>query len=80
MYSLRLAAQPHLHANSGYSGPDSFTFKANDGSTDSNIATVSITVISTYLPSEVGDQGYINSTALTTHTTGPLLQSVRQHW
>jgi hypothetical protein len=28
----------------GYSGPDSFTFKANDGTMDSNIATVNITV------------------------------------
>jgi hypothetical protein len=28
----------------GYSGPDSFTFKVNDGSLDSNTATVSITV------------------------------------
>src|SRR6185295_1631280 len=28
----------------GYVGPDSFTFKANDGTADSNIATVSITV------------------------------------
>src|SRR4029079_7434934 len=28
----------------GYSGPDAFTFKANDGSLDSNVATVSITV------------------------------------
>jgi hypothetical protein len=28
----------------GYSGPDSFTFKANDGALDSNVATVSITV------------------------------------
>ena len=27
-----------------YNGPDSFTFKANDGSTSSNTATVSITV------------------------------------
>jgi len=27
-----------------YNGPDNFTFKANDGSVDSNIATVSITV------------------------------------
>ncbi len=27
-----------------YNGPDSFTFKANDGRVDSNIATVSITV------------------------------------
>jgi hypothetical protein len=28
----------------GYNGPDSFTFKANDGTSDSNTATVSITV------------------------------------
>src|SRR5207247_6339615 len=27
-----------------YSGPDSFTFKANDGGLDSNIATVTISV------------------------------------
>src|SRR5207253_2959361 len=30
--------------NAGYFGPDSFTFKANDGTVDSNTATVSITV------------------------------------
>ena len=29
---------------SGYTGADSFTFKANDGTADSNVATVSITV------------------------------------
>ncbi len=28
-----------------YSGPDSFTYKANDGTLDSNVATVSLTVI-----------------------------------
>lgn len=28
----------------GFSGPDSFTFKANDGKADSNVATVSLTV------------------------------------
>ena len=28
----------------GYSGPDSFTFRANDGTVDSNLATVSVTV------------------------------------
>src|SRR5439155_14481537 len=28
----------------GYTGSDSFTYKANDGSLDSNVATVSITV------------------------------------
>jgi hypothetical protein len=31
-------------ATSGYIGPDSFTFRVNDGYTDSNLATVSITV------------------------------------
>jgi VCBS repeat-containing protein len=30
--------------NANYSGPDSFTFKANDGTLDSNVATVNITV------------------------------------
>jgi VCBS repeat-containing protein len=30
--------------DSGYSGPDSFTYHANDGTLDSNIATVSLTV------------------------------------
>src|SRR5207247_8653928 len=28
----------------GYSGPDSFTYRANDGTADSNTATVSLTV------------------------------------
>jgi len=28
-----------------YNGPDSFTYKANDGSLDSNLATVFVTVI-----------------------------------
>ena len=31
--------------NLDYSGPDSFTFKANDGTSNSNVATVSITVV-----------------------------------
>ena len=31
--------------NANYSGPDSFTFVANDGTSDSNTATISITVI-----------------------------------
>ncbi len=38
-------------SGAGYSGPDSFTYKANDGTTDSNLATVSITVIATKPPS-----------------------------
>jgi len=31
-------------SNAGYTGPDSFTFKANDGTVDSNVATVTISV------------------------------------
>jgi hypothetical protein len=34
----------------GYSGPDSFTFKASDGTVDSNTATVSITVRASLTP------------------------------
>ncbi len=38
--------------NAGFTGSDSFTYKANDGSDDSNIATVNITVgeFNVYLP------------------------------
>ena len=31
--------------DAGYSGPDSLTFRANDGELDSNLATISITVV-----------------------------------
>ena len=34
--------------NTGYSGTDSFTFKANDGSLDSNVATVGLTICREY--------------------------------
>jgi PKD repeat protein len=36
--------------NTGYTGPDSFTFKVNDGTVDSNIATVSINVTAPNTP------------------------------
>ena len=36
--------------NSGYAGPDSFTYTANDGTVDSNVAVVTITVIATNRP------------------------------
>jgi hypothetical protein len=46
----------------GYVGPDSFTFKANDGSLDSNIATVSIDVRSTTVNrAPVADSQSINT-------------------
>ncbi len=40
----------------GYSGPDSFTFEASDGSLDSNTATVSITVNAVDHPPVASDQ------------------------
>jgi hypothetical protein len=56
--------------NAGYLGSDSFTFKVNDGIADSNVATVSITVVSApQAPTVVNGSGYINGTAMTTHTT-----------
>ncbi|MBZ5572747.1 MAG: hypothetical protein LAO09_12825 [Acidobacteriia bacterium] len=58
--------------NTGYIGPDSFTFKANDGITDSNVATVRITVQG---PAVVSSRGYINGTPSTTHTTAPFNSS-----
>jgi hypothetical protein len=52
--------------NTGYTGPDSFTFRANDGVSNSNTATVSITVhgLAPVINSTVG---YINGTPLTAH-------------
>ena len=52
--------------NANYNGPDSFTFKANDGAADSNTATVSITVI------PVNDAPEITSTPVTTATEDAL--------
>ena len=43
-----------------YNGPDSFTFKVNDGTSDSNIATVSITV------TPVGDAPVASNQSITT--------------
>jgi hypothetical protein len=51
----------------GYVGHDAFTFKVNDGTTDSNTATVSISVQGPV--AFVSSIGYINSTPLTTHTS-----------
>lgn len=42
--SCNNCANPTYTPKLNYNGPDSFTFKVNDGITDSNVATVSITV------------------------------------
>jgi Bacterial Ig domain len=56
--------------NAGYVGSDSFTFKANDGTSDSNTAQVNITVTAiAATPGLVSSTGYINGTPLTVHTT-----------
>ena len=53
--------------DANYHGPDSFTYKANDGNADSNVATVSLTVNSVNdAPAAVGDSYSTNEdTALT---------------
>jgi uncharacterized delta-60 repeat protein len=48
----------------GYTGPDNFTFKANDGSLDSNVATVSISV----------------QTSITDNFNGPNPPSLGPNW
>jgi hypothetical protein len=53
-----------------YIGHDAFTFKVNDGTTDSNTATVNITVQGPV--NVVGSVGYINGTPLMTHTSSAL--------
>ncbi|MEM3119123.1 MAG: Ig-like domain-containing protein, partial [Nitrososphaerales archaeon] len=52
--------------NPDYNGADSFTFKANDGSLDSNVATVSITV------SAVNDAPVANDQSVTTGEDTPV--------
>jgi PKD repeat protein len=52
--------------NADFSGEDSFTFKANDGEADSNIATVTITVI------EINDPPVAVATADVTSGDAPL--------
>ena len=54
----------------GYSGVDSFTYKANDGRDDSTAATVTIAVAATHVPPQTdviasGDQGTASTTVRT---------------
>ena len=54
--------------NAGYSGLDSFTYKANDGSTDSNLATVIVTVLPA--PAPPTDLSLSESVLFTNYNTG----------
>ncbi len=47
--------------DAGYTGDDSFTYKANDGDLDSNTATVTITVTSGNTPPVANDDSYTTS-------------------
>lgn len=44
--------------NANYNGSDSFTYKANDGQVDSNIATVSLTIVAVNDPPVAGNDSY----------------------
>ncbi len=56
-------------SNAGFTGQDSFTFKANDGTVDSNTATVAITVSATIDPPVADDQQVTANTADPTEIT-----------
>ncbi|MEC5216724.1 VCBS repeat-containing protein [Actimicrobium sp. GrIS 1.19] len=59
--------------NANYNGPDSFTYKANDGSADSNVATVNLTVTPVNdAPVAVKDQyDVVGGTTLVSSVAGP---------
>ncbi|MDO8484493.1 MAG: Ig-like domain-containing protein, partial [Candidatus Limnocylindrales bacterium] len=61
-------------SDTGYVGPDSFTFRANDGFADSNLATVSIVVSSALDPSAI-----VSSGPLTRIETTPDLNCAVNH-
>ena len=48
--------------NAGFNGPDIFTYKANDGVTDSNTATVTINVSLNIMEGDVNLDGYVTIT------------------
>ena len=56
-------------SNAGFTGKDSFTFKANDGTVDSNTATVAITVNQVIDPPVADDQKVTANTADPTEIT-----------
>ncbi|MEM7133726.1 MAG: Ig-like domain-containing protein [Chloroflexota bacterium] len=58
----------------GFSGTDTFTYKANDGSANSNVATVTITVSQSNAPPVAVDDSYVvdENNTLTVDTPGVL--------
>jgi VCBS repeat-containing protein len=67
--------------NANYNGPDSFTYKANDGSADSNVATVNLTVTPVNdAPEAVKDQyEVVSGTTLVSTVAGPTDVGVLQN-
>ena len=63
----------HYVPNENYNGADSFTFKANDGEYDSNVASFSITV------TPVNDAPLANGGAVSTNEDTPLAGMVTAH-
>ena len=65
-------------AQVGFVGNDSFTFKVNDGETDSNIATVTVTVTEVTIQGTVALQGLSNplTGAIVTFSSGDLVAQV----
>jgi VCBS repeat-containing protein len=57
--------------SANYNGPDSFTFKANDGQADSNVATVSITVTPVNDPPVAHDDSYTVQAGDVLHVAAP---------
>ncbi len=66
-------SNPTYTPNTGYIGPDSFTYTVNDGTVDSNIATVSVTVVPVNTPPNVLYNGLsADNVVLTTPEDTPL--------
>ena len=63
----------------GYSGPDSFTYKANDGALDSNVATVNITVIKPVSPDLTEDHASVTTPEGQTATNSGTFWIVNGH-
>ncbi|KYK22881.1 hypothetical protein AYK21_03500 [Thermoplasmatales archaeon SG8-52-2] len=57
--------------NNNYVGTDTFTYKANDGSSDSNIATVTITINSVNDPPVANDDYYITNEDVPLNISAP---------